>query len=345
VNRVLIIRLGALGDVVHAIPVAAALRRAFPSLRIDWLVSEKHREILDLVPVVDRRLVIHDRGESKGRSLSATIRELRQAHYDVALDLQGLLKSALLARSSNAPRVIGFSARYLRERFARLFYTETYNPGGSGMYDTNDRTHVVQTNLGLLRPLGLTVHRLEFPIDPVDSPIARDVAERAAGRFALLNPGATWPNKRWPASRFGTLARALCERHHLTSIVLWGPGEETLARQAAAESNGSAWPAPPTSIADLVALARGATVMVSGDTGPAHIAAAVGTPLVSIHGPTRPDRNGPWAADDVVVTRDTVCKCHHLRRCRADRMCLMDIETDEVAAAVARRLDAQGGRV
>src|SRR4029077_9103527 len=128
-TRFLIVRLGALGDVVHAIPVAAALRRAFPGARIDWLVSAKHREILDLVPVIDRRLVINDRHEGTGgASFISTIGELRRGHYDVALDLQGLLKSAVLAQSAAAPRVVGFSSRYLRERLARLFYTEVYDP-------------------------------------------------------------------------------------------------------------------------------------------------------------------------------------------------------------------------
>src|SRR5712691_3281525 len=135
-TRFLIVRLGALGDIVHAIPVAAALRRAFPDSRIDWLVSAKHRELLDLVPVVDRRLVINDRNEGAGgASLISAIGDLRQGHYDVALDLQGLLKSAVLARSSGAPRVVGFSSRYLRERLARLFYTEVYDPGGGGLFD------------------------------------------------------------------------------------------------------------------------------------------------------------------------------------------------------------------
>ena len=129
-SRFLLVRLGALGDIVHAIPVAAALRRAFPSARIDWLVSARHREILDLVPVVDRRLVIRDRpGADAGKSLPAAIGELRRARYDVAFDLQGLLKSAVLARLSGAQRVIGFSSAYLRERIARPFYTEVYDPG------------------------------------------------------------------------------------------------------------------------------------------------------------------------------------------------------------------------
>src|SRR6185436_14591835 len=113
-----IVRLGALGDIVHAIPVAAALRRAFPDARIDWLVSSKHRHILDLVSVIDRRLAINDRGGATGgTSLLRAVGELRKGRYDVVLDLQGLVKSALLARSSGAARVVGFSAHYARERF------------------------------------------------------------------------------------------------------------------------------------------------------------------------------------------------------------------------------------
>ena len=123
-TRVLLVRLGALGDIVHAIPVAAALRRAFPSARIDWLVSAKHREILDLVPVIDRRLVVSDRGDAGGGTpLLAAMRELRRTRYDATVDLQGLIKSGLIARSSGAPRVIGFSRKYLREPLARFFYT------------------------------------------------------------------------------------------------------------------------------------------------------------------------------------------------------------------------------
>ena len=112
-----------------------------------------------------------------------------------------------------------------------------------------------------------------------------------------------------------------------------------------ASSNGAAILSPPTSIADIVALARGAALMVSGDTGPTHIAAAVGTPIVGIFGPTRPARNGPGAADDVTVSRDAVCQCHHLRRCRIETMCLLDIGVDEVVGAVERRLASERSRV
>jgi heptosyltransferase-1 len=345
VTRLLIVRLGALGDVVHAIPVAAALRRAFPSARIDWLVSAKHREILDLVPVIDRRLVINDRGEaSGGASLLAAVRELRRSQYDVAIDLQGLIKSALLARSSGAPRVIGFSSRYSRERAARLFYTEAHDPGRGGLYDPRETRHVVDINLGVLTRLGITAPAREFPIEDVDSDAARSARELTGGRYALLNPGAAWPNKRWPAARLAVIATELRARHGLMSVVLWGPGEEALAAEVVAGANGAAILSAKTTIADLVALARRAALMVSGDTGPTHIAAALGTPIVGIYGPTRPVRNGPMSPLDVVVSRDAVCQCHHLRRCRLDRMCLLDIEVAEVLGAVERRLGAEAAR-
>ena len=344
-QRILIVRLGALGDIVHAIPVAAALRRAYPGVRIDWLVSAKHRDILDLVPVIDRRLVIDDRGAgSSGTTLWTAIGELRRQRYDVAIDLQGLIKSAVLARSAGAARVLGFSAAYARESLARLFYTDAYDGGRGGLFDPRETRHVVAINLEVLSLLGLQTGSPEFPIDQVDSAAARHAADATGGRYALLNPGAAWPNKRWPPDRLGAVAAAIRERHRLTSMVMWGPGEEPLAHATVAASSGAAVATGATTIADIVALARGAAVMVSGDTGPTHIASAVGTPIVGIYGPTRPARNGPMGPDDLWVSRDAVCQCHHLRRCKLDRMCLLDIEVADVVSAVERRLAAGRGR-
>jgi heptosyltransferase-1 len=335
----LLVRLGALGDIVHAIPVAAALKKAFPSARIDWLVGSRHRAILDLVPVVDRRVVVNDRwAAAGGASLWTALGELRRARYEAAIDLQGLLKSALVARSSGARRVIGFSRLYLREPLARLFYTDTHDPGGAGIYAPSEKRHVSEINLGVLAALGVEPGPVEFPIDPVDSAVARDAVDRVGGRYALLNPGAAWPNKRWPAASFGALAAVLGERHGLMSVVLWGPGERGLGEAVVAGADGSATLLPETTIADVVALARGAAVVVSGDTGPAHIASAVGAPSVGIYGPTRPERNGPLLPGDIALSRADVCQCHHLRRCRAARMCLLDIGVEDVLGAVEQRL-------
>lgn len=345
-NSFLLVRLGALGDIVHAIPVAAALRRAFPSARIDWLVSAKHRDILDLVPVISRRFVTDDwrpstvaeRAESL--HLFAAIRALRANRYDVAIDLQGLIKSALMARATGAGKTVGFSKKYVREPLASMLYTHVHDPGGEGMYAPSETRHVVEINLGLLGVLGLTAVTPEFPFDTVKSEVARVMSEQTGGRYALLNPGAAWPNKRWPSERLAALASALGQRHGLKSVVLWGPGERGLAEAVAAGAGGAAILTPETSIADVLALARGAAVMVSGDTGPTHIASAAGTPIVGIYGPTRPERNGPWLPEDVTVSRASACECHHLRTCRRDRRCLLDVEVDEVLAAVERRLAA-----
>ena len=335
----LIVRLGALGDVVHAIPVAAALRRVFPAARVDWLVSAKHGEILDLVPVIDRLLLVNDRdGSTGGRSLWQSVRDLRKTRYDVVLDLQGLIKSAVLARLSGARRVIGFTSSYARERLARWFYSEVYDPGRGGLDDPRETRDIVHINLGFLTPFGVEASAPEFPIADVDSVVARWAVEQSRGRYALLNAGAAWPNKRWPAERFGRVASELRDRYGLTSIALWGPGEEPLARTVVESAQGAALLSPKTTIADLVALARGAAVMVSGDTGPTHVAVAVGTPVVAIFGPTRAVRNGPLLPQDATVTRDEVCQCRHLRRCKLDRMCLLDIEPREVLDAIERRL-------
>ncbi len=339
--RILIVRLGALGDLVHAVPVAVALRRAYPEARIDWTVSAKHRELLDLVPVLDNRIVVNDRrGGADGLSLRAAIALLRRTHYDVAIDLQGLLKSAAIARLSGARRVVGFARRYARESAASLFYSERYDPGGPGALDPADTRHVVTINLGMLTMLGLVAGEPAFGLVAPRSASVSDALAAIGEPFALLNTGAAWPNKRWPAPRLAELASQLHARRGLRSLVLWGPGERALAEEVVAKSNGAARLAPQTTIADIAALAAAAAVMVSGDTGPTHIASAMGTPLVGIYGPTRPERNGPLGKDDVSVSRASICQCHHLRQCKLERMCLLDIEVAEVLDAVERRLDA-----
>lgn len=339
--KILIVRLGALGDIVHAIPVAVALRDRFPDAQIDWVVSAKHSEILELVPALTRRIILNDRANSVGGlSLPAAIAEMRRTRYDIAFDLQGLIKSAIITRLSGAVRRVGFNARYARESLASRFYTDVHDPGGEGIYAPSETRHVVTINLGVLSVLGVTPGPPQFRIDAPQSADVSSVISRAREPFALLNTGAAWPNKRWPAPRLAELAKCLRQRHGMRSVVLWGPGERELAESVVALSDEAALIAPQTTIADVAALASAAAVMVSGDTGPTHIASAMGTPIVGIYGPTRPERNGPLGEDDEVVSRASVCACHHLRECRRERMCLLDIEVAEVLDAVERRLAA-----
>ena len=330
--NILIVRLGALGDIVHTIPAAAALRAAMPDARIDWIVDARQRAIVDLVPVLDRVVTLHARTL---RAWTDAVRELRTIAYDAALDFQGLMKSAMLARASGARRVAGFSIWHLREKTARPFYSET----DQAPDDEESGEHVIHKNLRLLRVVGVESSRIEFPIARVESAACAEVARAFDGQpFALTNPAAAWPNKRWPAARFGEVAAFLRDVRLMRAVVLWGPGEESLAREVVNASAGAAVVAPPTDVADLLELSRRAALIVSGDTGPLHLAAAVGTPSVAIMGPTDPRRNGPWSSDDVVVSRYEACGCHYDRRCHQQEWCLEPVTVAEVTAAIQQRL-------
>jgi heptosyltransferase-1 len=340
-RNILIVRLGALGDIIHTVPAAAALRAAFPDARIDWLVDARHRPIIDLVTVVDRAVVLERSSVSGWIDVA---RRVRSGRYDVAIDFQGLLKSAILARASGAPRVLGFSIWHLREKTARPFYSETASRR-EGQVD-GPGEHVIFKNLRLLRVLGVNDSQVRFPLADVESAALSQV-RGAIGRdrpFALINPGAAWPNKRWPAERFGEVAAFLREVRGVPSIVLWGPGEQGLAGAVVETSEGAARVAPPTGLADVLALSRAASLMVSGDTGPLHIAAAVGTPTVALFGPTDPYRNGPWAPEDLAISRYGACGCQYERRCHKAPWCLESIQVAEVTAAVQQRLPRGVGR-
>ncbi len=340
-NRILIVRLSALGDIVHALPVLAAITRQWPAARVDWLVEHAYAPILSLVKGLHRRVVV--RGPATAETADTVsfgglaayanaASHLRAQHYDAALDLQGLIKSATWARISGARRVIGFDAAHVREPLAGRFYSETVLPP--------DGVHVTQKNLSLLKALGIDSGPLELSLAPAASPATLDAiaAMGGAGQYVVLNPGAAWPNKRWPAECFGALASALFARTTLRSFVTWGPSERELAEAVCRGSDGAAQPAPPTSIADLAVLVRDAALVISGDTGPLHIAAAMGAPLVGLYGPTWPDRNGPWHADDEVISRAGECVCHHKRRCLRGSPCIDTIAIREVVVAAERRL-------
>ena len=324
----LIVRLGALGDIVHAIPVVAALRTAYPRARIGWLAHPRFAPLLQLVEGLDH---VHPLERRTG---ATAIREVRRERYDVCLDLQGLLKSAAVARFSGARRIIGFSRHLLRESAAVLAYSET---GGDGA------GHVIDKNLSLLALVGVTSNDRHFRLDIPETPVVpctREILGTGAAPFALINPGAAWPNKRWPAERFGAVARRLRDRLGVHSAVMWGPDEATLAAAVARASDGAAHMAPQTTMVEMLALARAAQVVVSGDTGPLHLAAAAGTPVVGLYGPTPPGRNGPWDPRDRVVSSHDTCVCVFKRQCTADTWCLDRISVDAVVDAVIARLEA-----
>src|SRR4051812_35832897 len=310
--RILFVKLSSIGDVVHALPALAAVRRALPRAEIAWVVERRSAEILRDNPLVNARIEVDTKGLRRwpvsGETLPATrrqLRRLRASPFDLAIDFQGLLKSALIARLSGAARRVGFARAHLREPASRFLLTKTV--------DTPARTHVIRKNLALAS--GALGVRLPSDADEFEFPVAvsrehegeaEAIVQIAGQRFAILNPGGGWPTKLWDASRFGALADSLLTNFGLRSVVTHGPGERELAERVAASSRtGAAVIASPT-LKGFYALARRAAVYVGGDTGPTHLAVAAGAPVVGLFGPTEWWRNGSPRARGVCGGRTDI---------------------------------------
>jgi heptosyltransferase I len=349
IERLLIVRLSAMGDVIHTLPAVQALRDAFPRAMIGWLIEERWAELL-CAPGTSRRgsrspqrpLVdwVHTVNLRKWRSslagistlqeIAKTWNDVRRTRYDVAVDLQGAMRSAVLARWSGARVVYG--AAEPRESPASLWYTRTAIARGP---------HVVEQNLAVAEAViqkKAPVPQVELPHDPeAEQRVDRRLAETGIGEFAILSPGAGWGAKRWPAMRFGDVARALSS-DGIRAIINYGPGEETLARETEAASAGGAT-AIFCSISELIALTRRARLFIGGDTVPMHLAAALRIPVVAIFGPTDPARNGPYGTKSIVL-RKVTSMTSHSRRMQPDEG-LLEIGVDAVVSA-ARTLLAHG---
>jgi heptosyltransferase-1 len=358
IARLLIVRLGSMGDIIHTLPAVATLRRAFPGATIGWAVERRwaallssgaalagpcspEKPLVDIVHTVDTlawRSALFS-GET-WREFRDALGRLREARYDIAIDFQGAWKSAILAQLSRVPRRIGF--RQPREKPATLFYTQQVAARGR---------HIVEQNISLVGELcgpdfGCLVGTPSTQHDDFSFPLPRDpAAERAIEQqlqshglhsFALVNPGAGWGAKCWPAERYAEVVRALAA-HGLRAIVNFGPGEEQLARDVERAANGVAI-AMPATVSELIALCRCARICVGGDTGPVHLAAAVGVPVVALFGPTDPARNRPYS-NRAIVLRSQVSRTttSHQKDPEAG---LLQITAAEVIAA-ARHLLAQ----
>ena len=329
--KALLVRLSSIGDVVHTLPALAALHRH--GWEAGWLVEPPSRVLLEENPLLAQVIGVPSRKAfGWGRALRV-LRALRAERYDAALDFQGLWKSAAWARLSGARRVVGWEGRARREPSSAVLVGERAIRSGGG--------HVIDKNLALLRPLGIEAVGLrEFPLPFSADAVARVeafLADLGDGAVAVLNPGGGWASKLWPPERFGELARGL-RTLGLRPLVSWGPGEEALADRVVASSAGAAVRTFPTSLLDYVELARRARLVVAADTGPLHLACAVGTPVVALFGPTDPARNGPFAPDDVVIRRAPACAPCYSRTCARHAGVMDAITADEVLAAAGQRL-------
>jgi ADP-heptose:LPS heptosyltransferase len=347
--RILLVRLSAIGDVIHALFGLAALRAAQPAAHIGFLVEDRAASIVEGHPDLDRVHVYPRRRWQSGllrdplhtaQDATRFLADLRSARYDVAVDLQGNLKSGLLATLSGAPRRIGLSSRHAKE-MSHLLHTERVEvPAGP--------LHRVDRALRLLSPLGVS--------GPAGSPrIAVRDDDRAEisgwlraeglvdGTFALLHPGTSGfgKHKRWEASRFGALAATLRRTRGLSSVVTWGPGEEGLADLVVAASGGAARRGPRTKrLTALAGLMERAALFVAADTGALHLAALLGVPVAGLFGPKDPRIYGPRGARVRVVHKGVDCSPCPKRSC-ADPVCMTSITVEDVLMAVDALL-AQG---
>jgi heptosyltransferase-1 len=326
--RFLLVRLGSLGDVIHALPAAAALRDTFPESRVDWVIEPRWKRLLegnrDLNEVISL-----DRGSVGG--IAETIRKLRRAQYSCAIDFQALYKSALLAFGSGAPRRIGFQSSYAREGLAARFYTDRLNPRGA---------HKVEHNLTLVEYAGARRATPRFPlrIRPEDEDcVARELAAHDIEEVYVLNPGGGWRSKCWPAERYGELLRTLAGRYGWRGVVSYGPGEEGLARRVV-DAAGNPPPIPILfEIGPLLALLRRAKFVVSADSGPLHLASALGTQVIGLYGPTDPSRNGPFSPQDLVIRNPRYSETNYDRG-TSFSVAMLSITVDQVVEGIERRL-------
>jgi heptosyltransferase I len=334
-RNILIIKPSSIGDVVHTWPIWNLLRRHYAKARISWLVTPACAGIIDGLPNL-RLLRFERRGwarawysPSAAGDLIRFCRDLRRDHYDLVLDVQGLFRSAWLAFMTGAPVRVGFANA---REFAWLFYTHRIP------VPTMDQ-HAVDRYLSLLPAIGCPSAPVEFPFPVADThrqtvrALLKDI-----GPFAVLCPGANWETKRWPIERFAELVQPLKDRFGLNCVVTGGPEVAELGNHIPGAVNLCG----KTSLMEVAALFEAASVVIANDSGPMHIASALGRPLVSIFGPTNPIRTGPYGRMETVVRANLECMPCYSRTCtQHNHRCLQELGVEPVLATAQRQLELQ----
>jgi len=353
--KILIVRLGAMGDILHALPAASAIRASLPDATIGWLVEEKWSELLTsrshkaetLGP--ERPLVnyIHTVDTLRWRrrfwktatwsEMRGAIGRMRSLHYEVALDFQGAIKSGVFAVLSGANERAGFARP--RESAARVFYSRTFPFRGTHKIEL-DHALAGDALAGTLAGHNFELTAPKLPVDPEAEAWAEgEIRRLGIASFAIMTPGAGWGAKQWPAERYGQVAKALAA-HNIKTLINVAPGEEELAVSLLRASDGHAFPVRST-VGQLISLTRRARIVLGGDTGPMHLAAALQVPVVALFGPTDPARTGPFGTQAITLRspESRTTDSHH----RAPEEGLLKITVDEVVAAARSLLAGAHG--
>jgi heptosyltransferase-1 len=345
-RRFLVVRLGSLGDIVHTFPAAAALRETFPASEIIWLTHARYKMLVQSSGLASKVWTAETRSMS---SLMKTIREIRATSFDTAIDYQGLWKSAGPPFLAGVKRRIGFSSESVREFGVPLLYTDRVRATSA---------HVADQNGELSKRAGAQNAVANFHLDP--PPLHHEELSKVflghdMENCVVLSPGGGWRSKCWPPERFGALCKKIFESLSLRCVVNYGPGEEDLAAKLRAESGNAAPVLFNGELGPLMSILRAAICVVGGDTGPLHLAVALGTPVVALFGPTNPARNGPYRnpsgsasaaqssyrqdPQDIVLRAPNVVTTHS----RQDRThpSMLEIQVDAVFEAVHRIVEAR----
>jgi lipopolysaccharide heptosyltransferase I len=309
-RRILVVRLGAMGDIIHTLPAVAFLKQSHPDSHLTWLVEPRWELLLEANPYVDRVVLLRRQSLA---GLMETRRELRTLNYDFAVDFQGLLKSAMSASAAHPDRLYGFHQSQVRERLAALFYS----------HKTLSRAaHVVDRNLELAAACGgsgIEPGKREFPLPP-----GRSEGHLPSGDFVLASPLAGWGSKQWPLAHYRALALRLRRELGIPLVLDGPPGADFAAVEGAVTHH--------SSLPGLIHATRRAAAIVGVDSGPLHLAAALGKPGVAIFGPTDPARNGPYG-DSLRVLRTAAAATTYKRSASIDPS-MQNISPDGVFEAL-----------
>lgn len=338
-KRYLAIKLSALGDTIHAVPAVAALKSREPDCRITWCVEARFAPLVACLDCVDEVLPVRTRSWRKGKELTGEtgprnfLKKLRSGFFDQAFDFQGLLKSAMTGRLARCGELIGWDRPYLREKGAAFFYHRRIGPLPPGL-------HVLEWCAALVKSAGVPDVPRRFPYSlPAEAAgrVEQLLIEKRIRDGVILNPGAGWPTKMWPAKLFASLGARILDELGRPSLITFGPGEEPLVEEML-QSEPRLIPVR-LGILELAALCCRVSCFVGGDTGPMHLASAMGTPVVALFGPTDPARNGPFHEADRVLHRKLPCSGCYRRRCPGCH-CL-NFTVEEVFQALRQRLHSK----
>jgi lipopolysaccharide heptosyltransferase I len=350
-RKFLVIRLSAIGDVVRTLPAVKGLRERFPDAYIAWLVEEKSSDVLldspylDRVMVFPRRELVGSTGSraspaARAGSLRRFIRELRAESFDTVLDFHGIFKSGVLARLSGAQERIGFAREYTKE-FNWLFINRAVVPPGH-------RINRFERNISLVESLGAAPSNLDVTISVPEA--VKSAVEELLGHFddgkplVAIHPATSRPFKHWEPQNYARVADKLLTDGIAHVLVTYGPGEEEVARRVVAQIQSGAAPIMKAgSLREYAWLIKRANLFFGSDTGPMHIASAMGTPVVAMFGPTDPAVNSPYRQPHHVLYRALPCSPCSERRCSRDLECMASITVDEAYDSIVGMLDRTGG--